>query len=75
MTANPDGKLARLHAGNALLVLLLDAHGAAWPKLASVADSISDVSLSTDEIVALFRRLFGAHTDVYPVRWEYKAGK
>jgi superfamily II DNA or RNA helicase len=29
--------------------------------------------LSTDEKVALFRRLFRGRTDVYPVRWESKA--
>jgi hypothetical protein len=31
--------------------------------------------LSTDEKVALFRRLFQGRTDVYPVRWQSKAGK
>jgi hypothetical protein len=30
-------------------------------------------SLSTDEKVALFRRLFRGRTDVYPVRWESKS--
>ena len=30
---------------------------------------------TTDEKVALFGRLFRGRTDVYPVRWESKAGK
>jgi hypothetical protein len=30
-------------------------------------------SLSTDEKVAVFRRLFRGRTDVYPVRWESKS--
>jgi hypothetical protein len=30
-------------------------------------------SLSTDEKVALFRRLFRGRADVYPVRWESKS--
>jgi superfamily II DNA or RNA helicase len=31
--------------------------------------------LTTDEKVVLFRRLFQGRTDVYPIRWESKAGK
>lgn len=31
--------------------------------------------LTTEEKVTLFRRLFRGRTDVYPVRWESKAGK
>ena len=31
--------------------------------------------MSTDQKITLFRRLFLGRTDVYPVRWESKAGK
>ncbi|HRH15666.1 MAG TPA: hypothetical protein PK225_15120, partial [Azonexus sp.] len=40
-----------------------------WPRQTAVA------SLTTDEKIVLFRRLFRGRTDVYPVRWESKAGK
>lgn len=75
MTADDGGELARLRAENARLVGLLDAHGIAWRVLEPVAAPVAAVPLSTDEKVALFRRLFHGRTDVYPVRWESKAGK
>jgi superfamily II DNA or RNA helicase len=40
-----------------------------------VAAPANATPLSTQEKVALFRRLFRGRTDVYPVRWESKAGK
>jgi superfamily II DNA or RNA helicase len=70
----------KLHAENARLVALLNAHGIDWrmPKSAPVPPvSIAPEPsrLSTEEKIALFRRLFRGRTDVYPIRWESKAGK
>jgi hypothetical protein len=70
----------KLLAENARLVALLDAHGIDWrlPKLAPVPPVSIEPEpsrLSTDEKMALFRRLFRGRTDVYPIRWESKAGK
>lgn len=65
-------ELARLRAENDRLAGLLDAHRIAWR--ASAATLPTPVALTTDEKVALFRRLFRGRTDVYPVRWESKAG-
>lgn len=31
-------------------------------------------NLSTEQKIALFRRLFRGRTDVYPIRWEKKDG-
>ena len=69
-------ELLRLRAENARLTRLLDAHGIAWrepePKFEQTAAS---PTLTTDAKLALFGRLFRGRTDVYPVRWESKAGK
>lgn len=70
----------KLHAENARLVALLDAHGIDWrlPKPAPVQPVSTEPEpsrLSTEEKVALFRRLFRGRTDAYPIRWESKAGK
>lgn len=71
-------ELARLRNENSRLAGLLDAHGIAWrvtqPATAPAA-AAAPAPLTTDEKVALFRRLFRGRTDVYPVRWESKAGK
>jgi superfamily II DNA or RNA helicase len=77
--------LAALQAENARLVALLESHRTQWqasacteprPALHLPAPSLEvesrRPSLSTDEKVALFRRLFRGRTDVYPVRWESK---
>jgi superfamily II DNA or RNA helicase len=68
--------LAVLQAENARLVALLATHGIVWqspPKPASSAKAEHEPSkLTTDEKVALFRRLFHGRTDVYPIRWESK---
>ena len=74
MTAGRNDELARLRTENARLTGLLDAHGVAWRVSAPVPAPVGAVSLTTDEKVALFRRLFRGRTDVYPVRWESKAG-
>jgi hypothetical protein len=70
----------KLLAENARLVALLDAHGIDWrlPKSAPVPPVSIEPEpsrLSTEEKIVLFRRLFRGRTDVYPIRWESKAGK
>ncbi len=73
--ANRDDELARLRAENARLAGLLEAHGIAWQGPVPAHTPSANTSLNTDEKVALFRRLFRGRTNVYPVRWESKAGK
>jgi superfamily II DNA or RNA helicase len=75
MTPEGDEELARLRAENARLAGLLDAHRIAWRFPAPAAAPASATPLSTQEKVALFRRLFRGRTNVYPIRWESKAGK
>jgi hypothetical protein len=76
MTGDGDGgNGADLRAENARLVALLVAHGIEWRKPAELDVQPAASSLSTDQKVTLFRRLFLGRTDVYPVRWESKAGK
>jgi superfamily II DNA or RNA helicase len=70
---HPD--IATLQAENARLIALLDAHGIEWrlpPTPAAPPAEIESASLSTDEKIALFRKLFRGRSDVYPVRWESK---
>ncbi|GAN82247.1 TOTE conflict system archaeo-eukaryotic primase domain-containing protein [Acidocella aminolytica] len=70
----PD-TLAALQAENARLIALLEAHGVAWrqpPPSAPTVGEPESSHLSTEEKVALFRRLFRGRTDVYPIRWESK---
>ncbi|MHA6879371.1 TOTE conflict system archaeo-eukaryotic primase domain-containing protein [Ralstonia pseudosolanacearum] len=72
--ANRD-ELAALRAENARLIALLESHGIEWqlPPQPSAPPSAPELSkLSTNEKVALFRRLFRGRTDVYPIRWESK---
>jgi superfamily II DNA or RNA helicase len=68
--------LEALRAENARLVALLDDHGIEWqlPEPTAVGALEAEPSrLSTEEKVALFRRLFRGRTDVYPIRWESKS--
>lgn len=72
--------LATLQAENARLIALLDAHGIDWhlpvePVKIPVAQIEASRLLNTDGKVALFRNLFRGRADVYPIRWESKAGK
>jgi superfamily II DNA or RNA helicase len=72
--ADSDG-VAALHAENARLIALLEAHGIDWRKASSAPTQSTDAEpprLTTAEKVALFRRLFRGRTDVYPIRWESK---
>jgi len=70
--------LVALQAENKRLIALLEEHGVDWrldtngsgsPKAQPPPDP---THISTNEKVALFRRLFRGRTDVYPVRWESK---
>lgn len=64
-------ELAALRAENARLVSLLEAHGIEWRRKPPI--SVQRVSvLSTNEKVALFRRLFRGRDDVWALRWESK---
>ena len=67
---------AELKAENARLIALLEANGIQWraqpEHVVPPASTPEPLRLSTDEKVALFRRLFQGRTDVYPVRWESK---
>ncbi len=74
--------LEHLRAENARLIALLESHGIEWrlpdelPKVEPVSSTpLLISSLDTDAKLALFRRLFRGRTDVFPVRWESKAGK
>ena len=61
-------ELAKLRAENARLVALLESHGIEWR---SQPEPVYEpLRLSTDEKIALFRRLFRGRADVYPIRWE-----
>ncbi len=72
-----DKLLHSLRSENARLIALLESNGIDWciPKSPSPGQETESTSLTTEEKVALFRRLFRGRTDVYPVRWESKAGK
>ena len=67
-------ELDALRVENARLIALLEAHGVAWqlPQESLTQPASELLELSTDEKVALFRRLFRGRTDVYPIRWESK---
>ncbi|MDB5970670.1 MAG: box helicase [Hydrocarboniphaga sp.] len=71
--------LNRLRTENARLVSILERNGIDWCEPEAIAPQAAaspDVSrLSTDEKVALFRRLFRGRPDVYALRWEGKSGK
>jgi superfamily II DNA or RNA helicase len=72
--------LATLQAENARLIALLDAHGIDWhPPVEPVKIPVAQIEasrlLNTDAKVDLFRNLFRGRADVYPIRWESKAGK
>ncbi len=72
-------ELHTLRAENARLITLLESHGIDWRSPQTPAIRIKSetesTSLTTEEKVVLFRKLFQGRTDVYPIRWENKAGK
>ncbi len=64
-------ELAALRAENVRLVSLFEAHGIEWRR--KPQSPVPRVSvLSTNEKVALFRRLFRGRDDVWALRWESK---
>lgn len=66
-------EISALLAENARLIALLESHGIEWrARQQPPPPPIESSRLSTDEKVALFRRLFRGRTDVFPVRWESK---
>ncbi|MEB0078410.1 DEAD/DEAH box helicase family protein [Pseudomonas sp. CCI3.2] len=72
--------LAKLQAENTRLIALLDAHSIDWrPAKDSIKIVVIPIehslTVSTNEKIDLFRRLFRGRTDVYPIRWESKTGK
>ncbi|MFZ6047914.1 DEAD/DEAH box helicase family protein [Pseudomonas sp. CR3202] len=74
--------LEQLQAENARLTALLEANGIEWrAPVASSKEADGPIAepvaprLDTDAKLALFRRLFRGRTDVFPLRWESKAGK
>ncbi|MFJ1254280.1 TOTE conflict system archaeo-eukaryotic primase domain-containing protein [Cupriavidus sp. CuC1] len=67
--------VAALQAENARLIALLQKHGIDWRLPAVPVQPVAEAEpsrLSTDDKVALFRRLFRGRTDAYPIRWESK---
>lgn len=70
---DPVLELEKQRAENARLIVLLELHGIEWrlpPKPVVPVEEPEPSKLSTDEKVALFRRLFRGRTDIFPVRWE-----
>jgi hypothetical protein len=66
-------ELTTLRAENGRLIALLESHGIEWRAQQQPSPQPVEPSrLSTDEKVAIFRRLFRGRTDVFPVRWESK---
>jgi hypothetical protein len=77
--ADKEQECAQLHTENARLIALLEKHGISHStKLPTPAPPVpparSNLNLSTEEKIALFRRLFRGRSDVYPVRWVNKDG-
>ena len=73
MTNNGDS--ADLRAENARLVALLESHGIEWRRGGTVDVPLTPSAPSTDQRLRCSVGLFRGRTDVYPVRWESKAGK
>ena len=76
VVSDPFSDPVLLQTENARLIALLESHGIDWhlpSESASLAHEPESSQLSTDEKLALFRRLFRGRTDVYPVRWESNA--
>ena len=83
MADSVSSGLDQLRRENARLIELLEAHGIAWrfsepaptePAPFAEADPAKGPS-STQEKVALFRRLFRGRDDVYALRWQSSSGR
>ncbi len=74
-------EIEQLRAENKRLRMLLQEHGIVDPIVSvqqPASDDIRELSnnvLTTEEKIALFRKLFHGREDLYPVRWESKNGK
>lgn len=78
---NEQDELRRLREENARLKELLTRHGIAWeeptapaPVPAPTESAPAPTHFTTDDKIALFRRLFRGREDVYPQRWESAKG-
>jgi len=73
-SGDAKGNVERLRAENARLIALLETHGIDWRAAApsvvarEPAPETELSRLSTEDKVALFRRLFRGRTDVYAAR-------
>jgi len=81
MTLNEQDELRRLREDNTRLKDLLIRHGIAWEEPTAPANlsaptesTPAQTHLTTDDKIALFRRLFRGREDVYPQRWESTKG-
>ena len=77
--ADKQQECAQLHAENARLIALLEKHGISHSvelpvPVPPAPPARSNLNLSTEEKIALFRRLFRGRSDVYSVRWVSKDG-
>ncbi|XOV85991.1 MAG: DEAD/DEAH box helicase family protein [Pseudomonadota bacterium] len=75
-------ELRRLREENDRLKALLTQHGIVWkeppipePVPAPTESAPAQTHFTTDDKIALFRRLFRGREDVYPQRWESAKGK
>ena len=81
MADSKPSDLDQLRGENARLIGLLEAHGIAWrsggpapTEPAPIAKAApANGPSSTQEKVALFRRLFRGRDDVYALRWQSKS--
>jgi superfamily II DNA or RNA helicase len=77
--ADQQQEYAQLRSENARLISLLEKHGIAHsvePPLPAppATPPRASSNFSTEQKIALFRKLFRGRTDVYPVRWEKMDG-
>ncbi len=78
---NSQDELRRLHEENARLKDLLNQHGITW-EILTLTETVpappepppAPTRFTTEEKIALFRRLFRGREDVYPQRWESAKG-
>jgi superfamily II DNA or RNA helicase len=81
VSGGEQDELRRLREENARLKELLTRHGIAWeeptipePVPAPTESAPAPAHFTTDDKIALFRRLFRGREDVYPQRWESAKG-
>lgn len=77
--ADQQRECAQLRSENARLISLLEKHSIAHsvdppPPALPATPPRANSHLSTEQKIALFRKLFRGRTDVYPIRWEKKDG-